>query len=234
MTNKRSGGFSKDLETLMTVGTQVGLSDGELLRRFVEGRDQTAEVAFETLVNRHGPMVLNVCKARLGGDEHEAEDAFQAVFVVLARKAGSICDPDQLGGWLYRVATLTAQKAFNMRRRRDVRLEAATLQGRQSWSTDKPDRHLMGQEETALLHEEIGHLPKIYRDVVVFRYLEGLALAEIAKRIGESASTVGKRLQRTGKNSKLGCCAAAWLPPPWQPCSRRRQRRLQQRCHRRC
>ena len=89
----------------------AGLSDRQLLERFTAGgRDPAGEAAFAALVARHGPMVLGVCRQLLG-DRHHAEDAFQAVFLVLARKARSIRDPDLLGNWLYGVALRTARCA---------------------------------------------------------------------------------------------------------------------------
>src|SRR4051794_15981546 len=86
------------------VGDQT---DGELIRRFIDERD---EVAFTTLVRRHGPAVLGVCR-RVLGDLNDAEDAFQATFLVLVRKAGSIATPALLGNWLYGVAYRTALEA---------------------------------------------------------------------------------------------------------------------------
>ena len=85
-------------------------SDGQLLARFAACRDEFGEIAFEPLVRRHGPMVLRVCHQVLG-DRHTAEDAFQATFLILARRAGSIRRPELLGHWLYGVALRTAREA---------------------------------------------------------------------------------------------------------------------------
>src|SRR5690348_5321062 len=97
-------------------------ADSQLLRRFAVGR---VEAAFAALVRRHGPMVLAVCR-RLLGNAHDAEDAFQATFLVLALKAGSIARPESLAAWLHGVARRTALKA----RARDVRRQAAERQAR--------------------------------------------------------------------------------------------------------
>src|SRR5262245_48179857 len=88
--------------------------DGELMRRFVDGK---CERAFAELVRRYGPVVFGVCRRALG-DHHLAEDAFQAVFVVLARKAHTIRPPGAVGGWLYGVARKAAAEAAAMRRRK--------------------------------------------------------------------------------------------------------------------
>src|SRR5437762_7642883 len=90
--------------------TVAGVGDAQLLARFTAGRDERAEVAFAALVRRHGPMVLRVCR-QVVGDPHTADDAFQAAFLVLARKAGSIGRPELLGSWLYGVALRTAREA---------------------------------------------------------------------------------------------------------------------------
>ena len=114
---KTCGLAHHDLRTLFEAGALGTLSDGELLERFVARRD---EPAFEAIVRRHGPMVLGVCR-RVLRDHHDAEDAFQAAFLVLARKAGSVRPGSMLPNWLYGVARQVAIKA-----RRDQRPAAVT------------------------------------------------------------------------------------------------------------
>ncbi len=97
----------RQIGALFEGSSVAGLSDRQLLERFIGRRDAIGEIAFAALVSRHGPMVLDVCRQFLG-DLHYAEDAFQAVFLVLARRARSIRDPDLLGNWLYGVALQTA------------------------------------------------------------------------------------------------------------------------------
>ena len=99
----------RQIESLFGDGSATGLSDRQLIERFVARRDASGEAAFAALVARHGPMVLGVCRQLLG-DHHHAEDTFQAVFLVLARRAGSIRDPELLSNWLYGVALRTAAK----------------------------------------------------------------------------------------------------------------------------
>ena len=102
-----------DLATLFGVGAVGRLPDAELLARFVQRQDAaSSEAAFAALVARHGPMVLGVCR-RMLGDDHGAADAFQAVFVVLARKAAVVRVDDSLGRWLYCVSVRVARKRFN-------------------------------------------------------------------------------------------------------------------------
>src|SRR5580658_6512149 len=100
----------RQIGSLFDGGSVAGLTDRQLIERFNDRRDAIGEAAFAALVTRHGPMVLHVCRQLLS-DQHHAEDAFQAVFLVLARKARSIRDPDLLGNWLYGVALRTARKA---------------------------------------------------------------------------------------------------------------------------
>ena len=116
MASGPSAASSKHLHTLFQVGMVGGLSDGQLLDRFVEWRD---EAAFAALVDRHGPMVLRVCRSRLG-DRHEAEDAFQATFMVLAQKASSIRQSEAVAGWLFGVAGRVSAKARSAVRRRSI------------------------------------------------------------------------------------------------------------------
>src|SRR4051794_13379826 len=91
-------------------GVLAGVGDGQLLARFTAEGDDLAELAFSALVRRHGPMVLRVCR-QIVGDPHTADDAFQATFLVLARRARSIGHPDLLANWLYGVALRTAREA---------------------------------------------------------------------------------------------------------------------------
>ena len=114
---------------LFNVGTAGGLTDGQLLERFTAQGGEAAELAFATLVERHGPMVLRVCRSVLR-DPEEAHDAFQATFLVLVRRAGSLWVRDSLGPWLHQVAYRVASCARSAaaRRRRHER-RAAELAG---------------------------------------------------------------------------------------------------------
>src|SRR5918995_2225101 len=97
MASRGSEAAPRDIRRILESGTVTGMSDAQLLERFASRRD---EAAFEALLRRHGPMVLGVCR-RVLGDSHDAQDAFQATFLVLAKKAGTIRDPDRLGPWLH-------------------------------------------------------------------------------------------------------------------------------------
>src|SRR4051812_19423156 len=96
----------RDLQALFEVGAVGGLTDGHLLGRFVARREPAV---FEAIVRRHGPMVWGVCR-RVLRDHHDAEDAFQATFLVLARRAASVLPREKLGHWLYGVAEKTSRK----------------------------------------------------------------------------------------------------------------------------
>ena len=115
-----AGGVLREIRTLYTLGTMGGRTDAELLERFLARGEGDAEDAFATLVARHGPMVLGVCRRMLPAS-HDAEDAFQATFLVLARRAASIVRRERLASWLYGVAVRTA----NVARRRAARQRAA-------------------------------------------------------------------------------------------------------------
>jgi DNA-directed RNA polymerase specialized sigma24 family protein len=110
------GSLARNLRQLHETGSSVGLGDSELLKRYAFERDESA---FESLVERHGPMVRRVCR-RLLNDPSDVEDAVQATFLVLVRKAGRVRRPDLLGNWLYGVACrVSAQARSNAIRRRD-------------------------------------------------------------------------------------------------------------------
>ena len=110
MASGTSASVARHLGSLFEGSSVAGLSDRQLLDRFIAQRDAAGEAAFAALVVRHGPLVLSVCTELLG-DRHHAEDAFQAVFLVLAQKAHSIRDPDVLESWLYGVALRTSRCA---------------------------------------------------------------------------------------------------------------------------
>src|SRR5262249_26076859 len=110
MANTASRSVARQIVSLFDGDSVAGLTDRQLLERFNTTRDATGEAAFAALVSRHGPMVLHVCRQLLGDRPH-AEDAFQAVSLVLARKARSFRNPDLLANWLYGVALRTARKA---------------------------------------------------------------------------------------------------------------------------
>ena len=114
MGNGSVGAVARQMGRLFEEGTLAGLSEGELLERFLLRRDESA---FEVLVDRHGSLVMGVCR-RVLGDAHEAEDAFQATFLLLVRKAGSIRHQKLLGGWLHRVAYRVATRAGQTAARR--------------------------------------------------------------------------------------------------------------------
>ena len=122
---KRQAGVLRQFRQLFSLGAVGQTTDAQLLAQFLARQDAGAEVAFEVLVERHGPMVLRVCRGVLR-DEHAAEDAFQATFLVLARKARSIWVKDSLASWLHGVAQRVASKARSdtMRRRRHERQAA--------------------------------------------------------------------------------------------------------------
>ena len=132
----------RQIGSLFDGGSVAGLTDRQLIERFTSARDAAGEAAFAALVSRHGPMVLDICRQLLG-DLHHAEDAFQAVFLVLARKAPSIGDPDLLANWLYGVALRTAKKARVRlaRRRRNEEFGSIRYHGSGSTIASAADGH---------------------------------------------------------------------------------------------
>jgi RNA polymerase sigma factor (sigma-70 family) len=164
----------------------VGLGDGELLRRFIERHD---EEAFAALVNGHGSMVWGVCRRLLR--QHDAEDAFQATFLVLARKAASIRSKEMVGNWLHGVAYKTALQA----RRTAARRKAKEVQ-----VTKMPDIEAVEPGPWAdiqpLLDEELSRLPDIYLAVIVLCDLEGRTRKEVASHLSVPEGTVAARIAR--------------------------------------
>ena len=163
------------------------LSDGQLLERFLTLRE---EVAFESLVRRHGPMVLGVCR-RVLLNAHDAEDAFQATFMVLVRKAGSIVPRELVGNWLYGVAYRTALKARSIASRR----RAVVRQVRDMARSKSPDSGARNDLQ-ALLDYELNRLPDKYRAPVVLCELEGKSRRDAARQLGIAEGTLSSRLAR--------------------------------------
>jgi RNA polymerase sigma factor (sigma-70 family) len=179
--------FVQHLQTLFDAGSVGELTDRQLLERFT-GHD---ELAFAVLVKRHGPMVLRACRAILR-DRHEAEDAFQATFMVLARKAGSLWVRDSLGPWLFRVASRVAACANSAARRRQAHEQKAAELAALNRGRDDPSR----DDRDAMVHEEVDRLPQPYRAAIVLCDLEGLTQEQAARRLGWPAGTVRSRLAR--------------------------------------
>lgn len=163
--------------------------DHLLLTEFTSNQDQTA---FEMLVRRHGPMVLGVCR-RVLGNAHDAEDAFQAVFLVLARKAGSIRKADSLASWLHGVAFRVASKVKRELTRRRQR------EGKAQRASHSTDSDVSWRELETILDEEISSLPAVYRGVFVHCCLEGMTRPEAARRLGLKEGTVASRLAEARK-----------------------------------
>jgi RNA polymerase sigma factor (sigma-70 family) len=163
----------------------AGLPDVGLWERYVQERD---DAAFETLVRRHGPMVLGVCR-RILRNEQDAEDAFQATFLVLVRRAASLQSPSILANWLHGVAYRTALEARSAAARRRAR--EAMLLPRTVMPEDDPWAELW-----PVLDEELGRLPQKYKAAVVLCDLEGNTRREVARQLGWAEGTVASRLAR--------------------------------------
>jgi RNA polymerase sigma factor (sigma-70 family) len=197
-----------------------GMTDGKLLESYLDRRD---EAAFEALVRRHGPMVLGVCR-RLLRSHHDAEDAFQATFLVLVRRAASVVPREKVGNWLYGVAYRTALEARTRAARRRAREgEVGAMSDRQFPRDDA------WAELRALLDKELSQLPENYRAAVVLCELEGKTVREAAGQLGLPQGTLAsqlsrgrallaKRLSRRGLAPGAGALAAA-LPVVAAPVS---------------
>jgi RNA polymerase sigma factor (sigma-70 family) len=167
------------------------LSDAELLRRFVTDRE---EAAFTMLVQRHGPLVLGVCR-RVLGDADGADDSFQATFLVLARRADAIRKQESLASWLYGVALRIASRARN-------RMATQTAAGREWGRWSKPMRQtepldeLTWQELRAVIDEEVGRLPEKFRVPVVLCYFQGKSHEQAARELGCPKRSLTSRVAR--------------------------------------
>ncbi len=186
---QRGGAPLRQLQILYNLGTIGALTDGQLLERFATDSDEVAELAFSALVERHEAMVWRVCLA-IVRDQHEAEDAFQATFLVLVRKARSLWVRDSLGPWLHQVACRTASylRTTRIRRRQHEqrRAEKDTIRCIEVGTLLDPD-------VSAAIHEEVNRLPVKYRAPVVLCDLEGRTHQEAARSLGWPIGTVKSR-----------------------------------------
>jgi RNA polymerase sigma factor (sigma-70 family) len=177
----------RQLRRLAGLRPAAALSDSHLLERFLTQKDETA---FETLLARHGPMVLGVCRSLLS-DVHEAEDAFAATFLVFVRKAASIGRRELLGNWLYGVAHRVALRArANAVRRRAQ--ERGSIEMLAANSSDE----IAARERARVVHEELNLLPARYRAPLILSYLEGKTQEEVAQELDCTPGAVRGRLER--------------------------------------
>jgi cobalt-zinc-cadmium efflux system membrane fusion protein len=213
MASSQPSAVLRFIRTIVPARASCTLPDHELVRRFLSHQDETA---FAVLVERHGPLVLGVCRRLLRGTE-DAEDAFQATFLVLVRKAGSITKRESVGSWLNGVACRVALKARSQaaRRRaveRELRdLRAAAPHGR------------VGSDFGPALDEELSRLPDRYRIPLVLCYLEGKSTEEAARQIGCPRGTVLSRMARGREQLRrrlvqrgLAAPAVLTLAIPWE------------------
>jgi RNA polymerase sigma factor (sigma-70 family) len=185
MATNQLGRMIQTLRVGTLLDKEASLSDGQLLECYVQSQSETA---FTALVHRHGPMVLGVCHRVLRSPE-DAEDAFQATFLVLFRKAASIVSKELVASWLYSVAHQTASKA---------RAIAARRRAKERELTVRPEPTLEPQDHQgdlrALLDQELGRLPEKYRAVIVLCDLEGKTRKEAARHFNLPEGTVASRL----------------------------------------
>jgi RNA polymerase sigma factor (sigma-70 family) len=187
MATSQLSGIIQHLRRAVLLRDGAGLTDGQLLEDYLSRGD---EAALAALVRRHGPMVWGVCR-RVLRNYHDAEDAFQATFLVFVRKAASIAFRELVANWLYGVAHQTALKA---------RATAAKRKGRERQVTEMPEPAIAEQDQwhdlQPLLDGELSRLPDTYRAVIVLCDLEGKTRKEAARQLACPEGTVAGRLAR--------------------------------------
>jgi RNA polymerase sigma factor (sigma-70 family) len=179
-------GLRKTLDRLRSSLDPTGVSDAQLLKKFIVERD---EASFAALVRRHGPMVLGVCR-RILHNPHDTDDAFQATFLVLVQKARSVLDRQAVGSWLYTVAFRSALEA----RARNIRRQKREAQVK---ATPHPEVAPAEPHDWKLfLDQELNRLPEKYRAPVILCDLEGRPRREIARQLNLAEGTLSSRLSR--------------------------------------
>ena len=189
MAGNRSDLVFRQVHRLFNLGAVGTIPDAQLLDQFVARRDEAAEAAFEELVIRHGPMVLRVCRSILH-DAHDAEDAFQAVFLVLANRARSIRRSGSVASWLFGVAQRVANRGKRSAARRHSLIQLVAER------TSERDLPAENDPDPEVLHEEINGLPDGLRAPIVLCYLQGLTYAAAAHQLGLSEIAIRGRLAR--------------------------------------
>ncbi|HMF15082.1 MAG TPA: sigma-70 family RNA polymerase sigma factor, partial [Gemmataceae bacterium] len=187
MTSMQVGPVARRLQQVLGAHRVREWTDAQLLQQFVARRE---EDAFAALLRRHGPLVLGVCR-RVLRREQDAEDAFQATFLMLARHAESIRETNSVGSWLYRVAHRIATKAGIAMARRNT-LEKRVTPGANS--AESPEHESSQAELQAVLDNEVARLPEKYRAPFVLCCLEGKTRTEAARELGWKEGTVGGRV----------------------------------------
>lgn len=183
----KATGFFQYFRRLIAAPARDESSDSSLLKRYISRHDESA---FSSLLERHGPLVLRVCRQVLHRPE-DADDAFQATFMVLARQAGSIRQGQSLPGWLYKVAYHIAVQVRSRSLNRQVHEEQVAVM-RQEQATISNE----AQDVWPILHDELNRLPTKYRTPMVLCYLDGLTNEEAAGQLKCPVGTVKTRLNR--------------------------------------
>ena len=185
------------------------MSDGQLLEQFARRRGESAETAFGALVDRHGAMVFRVCRGIVGND-HDAQDAFQATFLILAQKGANLWVRDSIGPWLHQVARRAAGRLKTVvNRQRAIERKAAQI-AEIAGNLDPRD------EWAETLHEEIARLPRCFRLPIVLCDLEGHSYEAAAKYLNCPPGTIKSRLAR-GRNRLRDGLSRRGLTPEDSP-----------------
>jgi RNA polymerase sigma factor (sigma-70 family) len=199
MAQGQIGSLLRHIRRIIGAAAPADTTDGRLLEQFCRQGD---EPAFAALVRRHGPLVMGVCR-RLLHDPHDAEDAFQAVFLILARRAGSIRRPEALSSWLYGVAYRVAARARAQSSQRRTHESQGTAMLAADPIAPSPGSDPLSEatrrELRTVIDEELNHLPDRYRVPMILCYLEGKSNEEAARQLGWTKGTVSGQLAR-GRN----------------------------------
>lgn len=207
MTTTSLPSILKSVQQRLRPSLSAGVTDAQLLERFLHKRD---EAAFELLMWRHGVMVFGVCQ-RILQHAQDAEDAFQATFLTLARKAASIGKRESVSGWLYMVAfriALRAKAQGSQRGQREKPLDSPPVDDK---SSDPADLSAW-RELRRLLDAELSRIPEKYRTAFILCHLEGKTCEEAAEHLGCPRGTVQSRVSRARERLQARLALRGWLP----------------------